>query len=112
MGAALCLAANQCLSLGPLAPFDLERRAQVGKGVAGAELTARLVEMEPDDWKEWQRGDRGEEHDVRRSGRPLPRQPNGKVDEGKGAGHSGPRHIRNEEWIPRAEPRAQRGRQY
>ena len=63
--------ASERLGLGPLAPRDLERRAQVGERVSRPELPARLVEVEPDDRQERQRGDRG------RGARCLPVHPAG-----------------------------------
>ena len=45
----LLLVPRERLSLGPLAPRDLERRPQVGERVSGPELPARLVEVEADD---------------------------------------------------------------
>ena len=46
------------LGLDPLAPPDRERRPKIGEHVPGAELPQRLVEVESDDRKDRQRGDR------------------------------------------------------
>src|SRR5262245_9507089 len=98
------------LCLGAFASSDFERCAKIGERVAGAELFARLVEMEADDRQQRRRGDRREKHDVSEASRPLAGEPHDQVYQRERAESSGPAHVRNEKRIPRAEPRAQRWR--
>ena len=62
---------------------------QVGESVSDSELPARLVEVKADDRQEWQRGDRGEEHDVGWSIGPLAGKPDDEVDQRECADRSG-----------------------
>ena len=54
------------LGLSLLSTRDVECRTEIGEGVSRSELTVRLIEVEADDRQERERGDRGEEDDVRR----------------------------------------------
>jgi len=101
--------AHQRLALVELAARHLEGGAQVGEGVSGLELSACLVQVEPNDRKQGERRDPRQEHDVGGAVGPVAGHPGDQVGQRERAEDAEPSHVRDEERIPRLEPGAQRG---
>src|SRR5579885_678316 len=107
MALALRVLMRDRFRLGALSPCDVDRGAEIGERMAGAELTARLVEMESDDGHQRRGRERCEKNETSRTAARISGQPAVEVSHCENAEAGAPRHVRHGERIARGEPRAQ-----